>query len=102
MAAIASDEAQIAAAQLNLDYAQIRSPIDGRTGARLVDVGNLVHATDNTGLVTITQLRPIFVSFTEPQSDFETIRASQTRGSIDVRGAGAQRHEAARRRASLR
>jgi membrane fusion protein, multidrug efflux system len=83
-AAIAGDAAQIQTAQVNLQYAQIRSPIDGRTGARLVDVGNLVHATDNTGLVTITQLRPIFVSFTEPQGDFETIRASQAQNSIPV------------------
>ena len=81
-ASIAGDAAQITTAQLNLNYAQIRSPIDGRTGARLVDVGNLVHATDNTGLVTITQLRPIFVSFTAPQRDFETIRESQTRAAI--------------------
>jgi multidrug efflux system membrane fusion protein len=83
-ASIAGDVAQIQTAQLNLQYAEIRSPIDGRTGARLVDIGNLVHATDNTGLVTITQLRPIFVSFTEPQSDFETVRASQQTTPISV------------------
>ncbi|HUB95862.1 MAG TPA: efflux RND transporter periplasmic adaptor subunit, partial [Stellaceae bacterium] len=88
-AAIAGDAAQIETAQLNLQYAQIRSPIDGRTGARLVDVGNLVHATDNTGLVTITQLRPIFVSFTEPQGDFETVRASQQRGPVPVQAIAA-------------
>jgi multidrug efflux system membrane fusion protein len=81
---IAGDVAQIQTAQLNLQYADIRSPIDGRTGARLVDVGNLVHATDNAGLVSITQLRPIFVSFTEPQNDFEVIRASQLRTPISV------------------
>ena len=48
-AAIKGDQAQIDTAKLNLDYADIRSPIDGRTGARLVDIGNLVQATDNTG-----------------------------------------------------
>src|SRR5579863_7684174 len=56
-ASIKADQAQIDAAQLNLQYADIRSPIEGRTGARLVDIGNLVRATDNSGLVTITQLR---------------------------------------------
>lgn len=83
-AAIAGDNAQIQSATLNLDYAVIRSPIDGRAGARLVDIGNLVHAADNVALVTIVQLRPIFVSFTEPQSAFETIRASQAKGAIAV------------------
>ncbi len=88
-ASIAGDDAQIKTAQLNLDYAQIRAPINGRTGARAVDVGNLVHASDNTSLVTITQLRPIFASFTEPQSDFQTIRASDRRAPIPVEALGA-------------
>lgn len=83
-AAIAADEAQIETAQINLGYTEIRSPIDGRLGARLVDVGNLVHASDNTGLVTITQLRPIFVSFTVPQSEFETIRESAKNGPVEA------------------
>jgi membrane fusion protein, multidrug efflux system len=81
-AALAGDDAQIAQAQLNLQYADIRAPIDGRTGQRLVDVGNLVHASDNAALVTIQQLRPIFVSFTEPQSAFESIRAAEARAPI--------------------
>lgn len=83
-AAIKGDEAQIDVAQLNLQYATIRSPIDGRTGARQMDIGNLVHAADNTALVTITQLRPIFVSFTLPQSDVETVRESQSKAPITV------------------
>ena len=83
-AAIAADSAQIETAELNLHYAQIRAPIDGRTGARAVDIGNLVHAADNTSLVTITQLRPIYVSFTAPQNDFEKIRASDRRGPVPV------------------
>ena len=81
-ASIKADQAQIETAQLNLQYASIRSPIDGRTGARLVDIGNLVHAADNTALVTITQLRPIFVSFTVPQSELETIRQSVSAGPV--------------------
>ena len=84
-ASIKADQAQIDAAQLNLDYASIRSPIDGRTGARLVDVGNIVHAVDNTGLVTITQLRPIFVSFTVPQQQLDTIRERQSAGPLEAR-----------------
>ncbi len=83
-ASLKADQAQIDAAQLNLTYANIRSPIDGRTGARLVDIGNLVHAADTTGLVTVTQLRPIFVSFTVPQREFDTIRTSQTAAPIDA------------------
>jgi multidrug efflux system membrane fusion protein len=74
---VAADKAAIEAAQLNLDYTQLRSPIDGRTGARQVDIGNLVHASDNTALVTITQLKPIFVSFTAPQSQLDGIRQAQ-------------------------
>ena len=83
-ASIKADEAQIESAELNLQYADIRSPIAGRTGARLVDVGNIVHAADNTALVSITQLRPIYVSFTVPQGQFDRIRISQSKAPIDV------------------
>ena len=81
-ASIKADRAQIDSAQLNLNYADIRSPIDGRTGARQVDVGNLVHAADNTGLMTVTQLRPIYVSFTAPQDELDAIRLSQGQKAI--------------------
>lgn len=84
-ASIRADQAQVEAAQLNLDYASIRSPIDGRTGARLVDIGNIVHAADNTGLVTVTQLHPIFVSFTIPQQQLDTLRERQSAGPLEVR-----------------
>ncbi len=79
---VQADQAAIDSAQLNLDYADIRSPIDGRTGARQVDLGNLVHATDNTSLVTITQLKPIFVSFTAPQNQFDAIRQAASSGPV--------------------
>jgi multidrug efflux system membrane fusion protein len=82
--AVKADQAQIESAQLNLQYATIRSPIDGRTGARLVDAGNLVRAADNGGLVTITQLRPIFVSFTVPQGELDTIRRNQSKAPLAV------------------
>jgi membrane fusion protein, multidrug efflux system len=83
-AAIKGDEAQINTAKLNLSYADIRSPIDGRLGARLVDKGNLVHANDNTPLVMITEIKPIFVSFTLPQDNFDDIRENQTKTPLAI------------------
>jgi multidrug efflux system membrane fusion protein len=84
-AAIKGDQAAIGSAQRNLDYADIRAPIDGRLGARLVDKGNLVHASDNTALVTIAQLKPIFVSFTLPQDTLDDVREQQQRAPLTVR-----------------
>ncbi len=84
-AAIRGDQAAIDNARLNLDYADIRSPIDGRLGARLVDKGNLVHANDNTALVTITEIKPIFVSFTLPQEMLDEIRQEQQKAPLVVR-----------------
>jgi len=83
-AAVTGDQAQIDAAQLNRDYADIRAPIAGRLGARLVDIGNLVHASDNTALVTITQLSPIFVTFTLPQQYLDEVRQNQTQAPLVV------------------
>jgi len=87
-ASIKADQAQIDAAQLNLQYATIRSPIKARTGARLVDIGNLVHPSDNTALVRLTQLQPIFVSFTVPQDQFNRIRESSRSGAVAVEALG--------------
>jgi membrane fusion protein, multidrug efflux system len=84
-AAIKGDQAAIDNARLNLDFADIRSPIDGRLGARLVDKGNLVHTIDNTALVTITQLKPIFVSFTLPQDALDEVREEQRKTPLEVR-----------------
>src|SRR5216683_6614522 len=84
-AAIKGDEAQINTAKLNLGFAEIRSPINGRLGARLVDAGNMVRATDATGLVTISQLKPIFVSFTLAQDNIDQIREHQAKAPLDVR-----------------
>ena len=82
--AIAADQAQIDAAQLNLQYTDIRSPIDGRTGARLVDLGNFVQAGQGTALVSITQIKPIYVSFTVPQENLVEIRTNQARAPLEV------------------
>lgn len=67
VATVAADQAAIESARVNLDYATIRSPIDGRVGIRQVDQGNIVHASDANGIVTLTQLRPISVVFTLPE-----------------------------------
>jgi multidrug efflux system membrane fusion protein len=61
---IKNDQGQIESAKVNLAYCRITSPITGRIGLRLVDAGNIVHASDTTGLVVITQLQPITVIFT--------------------------------------
>ena len=83
-ASIKADEAQIANAQLNIDYALVRAPIDGRTGARQVDVGNLVQSAQNPNLVTITQIKPIFVSFTVPATRLDEIRKNQAKQPLKV------------------
>lgn len=68
-AALASDQAQIDQARLQLDYARITAPFTGRLGLRLVDPGNIVHASDAGGIVTLTQVAPIAVVFTLPEDD---------------------------------
>jgi membrane fusion protein, multidrug efflux system len=83
-ASIKADEAQIATARLNLDYALVKSPIEGRTGQRLVDIGNLVQTAQNANLVTITQMRPIFVSFTVPAERLDAIRKNQAQQHLKV------------------
>jgi multidrug efflux system membrane fusion protein len=83
-ASIKADEAQIETARLNLGFADIRAPIDGRLGMRLVDAGNMVRATDAAGLVTISQLKPIFVSFTVPQENLHKIHEKQAGGELTV------------------
>jgi multidrug efflux system membrane fusion protein len=74
LGAIDVDNAAIATAQLNITYSHITSPIDGTVGLRLVDVGNIVHATDTTGLVVIAQLQPITVIFTVPEDNIEQVQ----------------------------
>jgi multidrug efflux system membrane fusion protein len=87
-AAVASDAAQMDAARLQVDYATIRAPIDARTGARLVDVGNMVHASDANGLVTLTQIRPIAVSFSLPQENLPALRVRQSQHAMPVKALG--------------
>jgi multidrug efflux system membrane fusion protein len=79
-AIVASDEAAIASAGLNLDYAKIVSPIDGVVGVRLVDVGNVVHPSDQGGLVVITQVDPIAVFFTLPEDELPRVNKAMAGG----------------------
>lgn len=67
-ATVKADQAAIDSARVNLDYTSIRSPIDGRVGIRLVDQGNIVNPTDANGLVVLTQLKPIYITFTLPET----------------------------------
>ena len=86
-AAVSQDDAQINAAALNVKYAHITSPIDGVTGIRLVDPGNIVHAADATGtLVVVTQLDPIAVIFTLPEDDLPRVAEAREKGDADVDG----------------
>ena len=83
-------------ARLNLIYADIRAPFDGRTGTRLVDIGNLVQAAQATSLVSITQIKPIYVNFTVPQDVNEDVRRKQAAGPLVVIAYGGKDRELAR------
>lgn len=77
-AAVKADQAAIESEKVQLAYTTIVSPIDGRTGLRLVDQGNMVRANDATGLVVITQLKPISVVFTLPEQTLGRIQQQQS------------------------
>jgi multidrug efflux system membrane fusion protein len=79
--AATSDQGQVESAKLNLVYTRITAPISGRVGLRLVDPGNIVHATDQTGLVVITQLDPIAVVFTIAEDSLPEVMQRANGGS---------------------
>lgn len=79
-ASIESDRGAVDAAKLQLTYSRITAPISGRLGLRLVDAGNMVHATDPGGLVTITQIRPIAVVFSVPEDDLPVLMPRMRNG----------------------
>ena len=81
---IGADQAAIENAKLQLVYARITSPIGGRIGLRLVDVGNIVHASDQNGLVVITQLQPIAVLFTLPEDYIPQVLQHMRKAPLDV------------------
>jgi multidrug efflux system membrane fusion protein len=80
-AAVKVDQAVIESAKVQLAYTTITSPIDGRTGIRQVDQGNIVHASDANGLVVITQVKPISVVFTLPAQTLGLIQQQQAAGA---------------------
>ncbi|HUB13071.1 MAG TPA: efflux RND transporter periplasmic adaptor subunit [Acetobacteraceae bacterium] len=83
-AALKGDDAAIESAQLNLSFCYITAPFDGRIGLRQVDPGNLVHATDVGGIVTITEVHPISVVFTLPQGDLPPILDAMAKRKLEV------------------
>jgi multidrug efflux system membrane fusion protein len=85
LATVAADQAGIDSAKVQLDYATITSPLDGRCGIRQVDEGNIVHSTDTNGLVVITQLRPIFVVFTLPEQYATRLAKKLSEGPLMVK-----------------
>jgi len=78
------DQAVIDNAKTQLDYTRITSPINGRTGIRLIDPGNIVHAAGTTGIVVVTQVQPISVIFTLPEEDLSVIGAALAAGPVEV------------------
>jgi membrane fusion protein, multidrug efflux system len=83
-AQVKGDEAAVDNARTQLDYTTISSPIDGRTGIRLVDPGNIVHATDTAGMVVVTQLEPISIIFSLPEEAFGQLSAALGRGEVQA------------------
>ena len=92
-AQIKGDEAAIDSARTQLDYTAIRSPIDGRTGIRQVDPGNIVHGANSTNIVVVTQLEPISVIFSLPEEEFAQVSAALHRGPVPVMALSRDRNE---------
>lgn len=84
VASVAADKAALDTARLNLEYTEIRSPIDGKTGPMLIQPGDMVNgpASPAAALIEIAQIRPVKVSFTLPQSDLPRIQARQKTGKL--------------------
>jgi multidrug efflux system membrane fusion protein len=83
-AMVKSDEAVIEQAQTNLSYTRLTSPIDGVTGIRQIDDGNIIHPTDPNGLVDVTQIQPISLIFSLPQTEFVEIQQKMAKGPLTV------------------
>jgi len=83
-AQIAADDAAITNAQTQLDYTQIKSPITGVVGLRQVDIGNIVNAATQTGIVTVAQVEPIAVIFTAPEDQLPYISEAQRVAALKV------------------
>ncbi len=83
-AQVEADAASIESARTQLNYTQITSPINGRTGVRLVDPGNIVHATDTTGIVVLTQLKPIAAIVTLPEESIGAVAQAMQKAPVSV------------------
>src|SRR5215469_2846707 len=83
-AMVKSDEGVIEQAQTNLSYTKLTAPIDGVSGIRQIDIGNIIHPTDPNGLVDVTQIQPISLIFTLPQTDFVEIQQQMAKGPLTV------------------
>jgi membrane fusion protein, multidrug efflux system len=83
-ATVKGDQAAIESASVQLGYTTITAPIDGRTGIRQIDTGNIVHATDTNGLVVLTQLQPISVLFTLPEENLPDVSGEMQQGALQV------------------
>jgi multidrug efflux system membrane fusion protein len=84
IAATAADDAAIETAQINLGYCVIRAPIDGRVSLYQVDAGNIIQTASQSGIVSITQDKPISVVFTLPEAELVRVQAAQGKGSVVV------------------
>jgi multidrug efflux system membrane fusion protein len=82
--AVKSDQALIDAANVQLSYTRLTSPFDGVTGIRQIDVGNVIHPTDANGLVVVTQVEPISVIFTLPETSLPEIQQQQAKAQLTV------------------
>jgi multidrug efflux system membrane fusion protein len=78
------DEANVANAQLNLAYCEITAPTAGLAGQLLVDPGNYVQAGANTNLVTLTEMKPIYVNFSIPQASLDEVHTYQAKAPLEV------------------
>src|SRR6185437_5568614 len=83
-AQIEADQAAIESAATQLSYTRITAPIDGRTGMRQVDPGNIVHSTDTDGIVVLTKLQPITTVFTLPENSLGPVADAMSRGPVQV------------------
>jgi multidrug efflux system membrane fusion protein len=81
---VRTDQAQVDNAKLNLNYTRITAPVSGRIGLRLVDIGNMVHASDTNAMLVITQLQPIAVIFTLPEDSLPTVSQHMKGGTLTV------------------
>jgi multidrug efflux system membrane fusion protein len=80
LATLKADQAQVESAKLNLTYSRITAPISGRVGLRIVDAGNMVRATDTTGLATIAPIQPINVVFAVPADNIQKVLGQTAKG----------------------